>query len=349
MKKQLLFLSLAAVAGTVNAQVTITSADQPTTLQVFHNTRDTSMTAAPGNSGTGQNYNFTGLLDQSEDSMTFTLPQWTPYGSSYPQTNIAIMVNQGDAYIYGVMNSTSLEIHGQAADPFGNGIIPLTFTNPETQMIFPAAYGSSFADTAGGTNQFYLGYDPGVGFTIDSVRIRTTIHKTADFDGSGSATSPLGTFNVLRQNTYRRQLDTIDIFAFGNWAYEFFTQMDSTRTYAYWTNGIGFPIVELTDQDDLGQITEASWLKQLPTVTGIPVSETSSMVVYPNPATDAITFQTEETEGSIELMDMTGRVVKTVVINSNATRVDVTDLAAGMYTYRVIGTSVTTGQVQVTR
>lgn len=346
MKKQLLFLTLAAAAGTLNAQVTITAADQPTPLQVFHTTRDTTMTASEGPSGTGQNYNFSGLLDQAEDSVTFTLPQWTQYGSSYPQSNTAIIVNAGDAYIYGNMTSSVLEINGQAADPLGNGIMPLVFSNPETQMIFPAAYGSSFADTAGGHNQFYLGYDPGIGFTIDTVRIRTGIYKNSDFDGSGTATTPLATYNVLRQNTYRLQIDTIDIYAFGSWAYEFFIQRDSARTYAYWANGIGFPVVELTSNDDLGDINVASWMKQAPTLTGVAAHESGNTVIaYPNPSADVITFQTSATEGAIEILDMTGRVVKTAVINSNNTMIDVTDLASGMYTYRVNG--VTTGKVQI--
>lgn len=347
MKKQLLVLSLAAVAGTASAQITITAADQAPMLTVFNQARDTTQTQNEGGSGPSVTYNFAALLNQSEDSLTFTLPQWTPYGASYPQSNLSIVINQGDAYIYSTQSSTMLEINGQAADPLGNGIIPLTFTNPETQMIFPAAYGSSFGDTAGGTNQFYMGYDPGVGFTVDSVRIHTYITKDSDFDGWGSITTPLGTFNTLRQNTYRKQIDTIDIYAFGNWAPAFFSQTDSTRTFTYWTNGVGFPLVELTAQDDLGMITNATWLVSNPTVTGIPANDNSNNIIaYPNPVADVLTIQTTVEEGSIEVIDMTGRVVQTAVINSTSTRIDMSDLAAGMYTYRVVGQN-QQGKIQV--
>jgi hypothetical protein len=257
------------------------------------------------------------------------------------------MVNQGDAYIYTTLNSSVLEVNGQAADPFGNGIIPISFANPETQMVYPASYGSSFGDTAGGISQFYLGYDPGIGFPIDSVRLHTYIYKASDFDATGTLTSPLGTFNVLRQNTYRKQIDTIDIYVFGLWTYEAFTIVDSTRTYSYWTNGIGYPLVELTDQDDLGAITNTWWLTANPTVTGISETNNSSaVVIYPNPANNDFTVQTETSTGSIEVLDITGRVVKTSIINSTLTRVDVSDLASGMYTYRVVGTA-QQGKVQV--
>jgi len=347
MKKQLLFLSLVAVAGTVAAQVTITAADQAPTYSVFNQGRDTTQTQSEGLSGTNQTYNFSALLNQTEDSLTFTLPQFTAYGSSYPMANTVIMVNQGDAYVYADMNPTSMDIYGQAADPLGTGVIALTFSNPETQMVFPAAYGSSFGDTAGGVNQFYYGMDPGIGFTVDSVRIHTLIVKNSDFDGWGSLDSPLGTFNVLRQNTYRWQSDTIDIYAFGNWAPAFYTMTDSARTFTYWTNGIGFPVVELTADFDLGQITNATWLVSMPTVTGIPANDNSNNVIaYPNPVSDVFTIQTTVEEGAIEVVDMTGRIVKTAAINSTSTRLDMSDLAAGMYTYRVVGQN-QNGKVQV--
>lgn len=346
MKKQLLAFSLLSIAGTTFAQTTITAADQPVLLSVYHQATDTTGTQSPGNSGTNQTWAYGSLLNQREDSITFTLPQWTPYGSSYPSSNFALMQNQGDAYIYGMMTSTSLEITGQAADPFGNGVFPLQFTNPETQMVFPASYGVMFSDTAGGTNQFYLGYDPGIGFVIDTVRIHTTIIKDSEFDAWGSVTSPLGTFNTLRQNTFRQQIDTIDIYAFGSWANSFYSQESLSRTYSYWANGYGLPVVELTDEGDQGQISSATWLPAAPMVTGVPVNESNNTTIaYPNPATDVLTIETSAGEGSIELVDLTGRVVKTAVINSNLTRIDVSDLSNGMYVYRVNGAA--QGKVQV--
>ncbi|HTF03842.1 MAG TPA: T9SS type A sorting domain-containing protein [Bacteroidia bacterium] len=348
MKKQVLFLSAVVLAGALSAQVTITTADQPAVGDVYTRARDTTMTQSPGNSGSSQTYAFGALLNQSVDSVTFTLPQWTPFGASYPNSNISVMVNQGDAYIFGDMTPTQFSVQGQAADPFGSGAIPLTFSNPETQMLYPAAYGGSFADTAYGLNQFYFGIDPGIGFVIDSVRVHSWIYKDSEYDGWGSCETPLDTFNVLRQNTYRKQIDTVDIYAFGSWAPAFITQVDSTRTYQYWANGIGFPVVELTDQDDLGQISNAIWLVILPTLTGIPAAEHSTGIpAYPNPSFDVWTFDTPAAEGTLEITDMTGRVVRTVNITRSQTHVSVVGLAAGMYSYSVNGQAM--GKVQVAR
>ena len=347
MRKNLLALSLVALAGSAFAQTTITAADQPMIMEVFQQATDTTQTQSEGASGTGQTYAFTGLLNQGQDSVTFTAPQWTPDSATFTSSNICIQVNTGDAYIYANMTGSILEINGQAMDPFGGGMIAVTFADPETQMIFPASLGSSFTDLAGGTSQFYLGYDPGIGFTIDSVRIHTYINKTSNYDGDGTLQSPLGTFNVLRQNTFRKQIDTIDIYAFGSWAPAFYSQVDSARTYSYWANNIGYPVVELTDQDDLGQITEAKWLVSNPAVTGIPTNHNDHVITaYPNPVADVLTIQTVVENGSIEIIDMTGRVVKTATINSTTTRLDLSDLTAGMYTYRVVGTA-QQGKVQV--
>lgn len=348
MRKQVLFGSLIALAGTAGAQVTITSADQPHVFQVYHQAQDTTGSQNPGPSGPSQTYTMT-LLNQGIDSLTFTAPQWTAYGANYPQSNLCIIQNQNDGFIYANMTNTVLEINGQAADPFGNGTIALTFSNPETQMIFPAAYGGTFSDVAGGVNQFYMGYDPGIGFPVDSARIHTYISKEANFDGWGTITSPLGTFNVLRQNTERTQVDTIDIYVFGMWTNAIYSQQSTSRIYSYWTNGIGFPVVELTDDGDQGQISDATWLQRMPTVTNVTeTANDNTVTAYPNPAADVLTIQTSVDKGSIELIDMSGRVVKTVMINSKVTRVNVADLAAGMYTYRVTGTN-EHGKVQVAR
>lgn len=348
MKKQLLLVSGLVALTSLSAQITLTSADLPQLYSVPHQATDTTMTQSPGNSGSNQTYVFTGLLNQQEDSVTFTLPQFTPYAASYPGANMAQIVNQGDAFVFLFSDNSGLEVHGQAADPFGTGVVAIGFTNPERIMAFPAAYGSSFADTASGVTQFYLGIDPGIGFVVDSVKIHSWIHKDSEYDGWGTCQTPLNTFNVLRQNTYRHQVDTIDIFAFGQWAPNFFSQTDSTRTYTYWANSVGFPIVELTDQDDLGQITNCTWLVAMPAVTGIPVNETPAGTIsaYPNPATYVLNFETPSAEGTVEITDMAGRVVKTINVTSSQTRVDISELASGMYTYRLAGQA-TAGKVQV--
>lgn len=80
---------------------------------------------------------------------------------------------------------------------------------------------------------------------------------------------------------------------------------------------------------------------------GIPANLENGVKVYPNPAHDQLTIETETPEGIAELIDLSGRVVKTTAINTNVTRIDVNDLAEGMYVCRVNGTA--TAKVEVIR
>ena len=61
------------------------------------------------------------------------------------------------------------------------------------------------------------------------------------------------------------------------------------------------------------------------------------MTVYPHPATDHVTVRIERAigKGSLNVMDLNGRVLRQVPIAGGETLVDVAGLPAGMYLVRV--------------
>jgi len=60
-----------------------------------------------------------------------------------------------------------------------------------------------------------------------------------------------------------------------------------------------------------------------------------SINVYPNPVDHTLIIeQTEKTIDNLFLMDLTGRILKDIAINSNRTMVDVSDLSSGLYFLR---------------
>lgn len=69
-------------------------------------------------------------------------------------------------------------------------------------------------------------------------------------------------------------------------------------------------------------------------------SKESSIQVYPNPASDQLTFALpKEMLGiakSIEVYDALGKNVKTIAITSSETKIDVSDLAKGVYSCRIV-------------
>lgn len=71
----------------------------------------------------------------------------------------------------------------------------------------------------------------------------------------------------------------------------------------------------------------------LDTTTGINELESISFEVYPNPAKETITVQTEINKNTtLQLLDITGRVVFTTSLSAATTSVDIAMLPAGVYT-----------------
>ncbi len=352
MKKSLLFLFACGIVSVASAQITITQNDIAPLYSAVLQNNDTTPTVTEGNPGTNQTYNLTALNNQGTDTLLFTLPQFTPAGSSFPGSNEAVIFNTNQAYIYFNITNTSFQIAGQSFDPLGNGLINMAFTDFEKNLDFPTNYNSNFTDVAFGEAYTYLGYDPGIGFQVDSVHIHTTVMKNSIADGWGSATTPLGTYNVLRLNTLRHQLDTIDIQVMNTWLPAAFTQDDSSRTYTYWANGVGFPLAELTDYQDLGVISSATWIPALPQQIGVnEFANIPDMSVFPNPSVETVNFASNGSSVVlINILNSNGQIVRTASVTGDKTSIDVADLATGMYFYQatdINGTILEKGKINV--
>lgn len=76
-----------------------------------------------------------------------------------------------------------------------------------------------------------------------------------------------------------------------------------------------------------------------------------SLSVYPNPASEIINFSIDYNKATtVQMMDITGRVIETVNFNMNNAQVDVRNYNAGVYLYQVLnneGQVVKTGKVTV--
>ena len=90
-------------------------------------------------------------------------------------------------------------------------------------------------------------------------------------------------------------------------------------------------------------------------VTTISVNEHQTIVIsaYPNPASDQFFLETNSHEVSqLQMIDITGKLVKSVHVNSSLVEIDVANLKNGLYIYRVLdrnGAVVKTDKVSVAR
>jgi hypothetical protein len=83
---------------------------------------------------------------------------------------------------------------------------------------------------------------------------------------------------------------------------------------------------------------------------GIVTPEAASFSMYPNPAGDQLTVQTNGALQVIEICDMSGRVVQTVAATGSTTVIETASLAPGLYLVNVRSASgVSTQKLTISR
>jgi hypothetical protein len=344
MKKSLLFISAFFMsAAASNAQITITSADVASPVKVIRQATDTMPTGYTiGSAGASQTWNMATLANGGEDTLTFVTASWGPDAASYPSANLAVKQGWQNFYAYATSNSSTLTIVGTAGNAdFGTGPVQIKQYNSPGEIImnFPATYMTTF------TNNFTTttpAFDAGLsGSGIDSVKMKSEVKKTVLVDAWGTLATPLGTFNVLRTKETKISHDTTSVL-FTGFGWDPFpgtpqTGADSTTSYSWWANGVGFPLVSIT-LDSAGAMSQVQWLVVTPTAGINEASASIDMNLYPNPAQNSITFELDaEKVSAIGLFDVTGQLVGAQEVKGDKTTVDVSGLANGVYSYALIG------------
>ena len=67
-------------------------------------------------------------------------------------------------------------------------------------------------------------------------------------------------------------------------------------------------------------------------VLGLDNETATTVSVYPNPSSEIVTIESNMTEGSIQIMDLTGKVIANEMINGVSTSFNTSALTNGMYT-----------------
>lgn len=262
MKKNLLFPILMLAALFVNAQITITSNDLPSTGQTFR----TSISFELGSYNfeeTGANYtwDFSDLGSMMQRQSTYVPVTQVPIifwpfflGSANQATEIEefnlipeLPIDGG----YQFYNKTA----AQYAD-IGIGLnlgglpIPLKFDNPDVLYKFPMSVG--YTDVSNSDLSFTL---PDVAhITVERTRI-------SEVDGWGTLTTPYGTFQTIRLKSHVFEYDSIYLDTLG-------VPLVFNREYIeykWFGNGHGLPLLVATDDEFIGaSITYIDSLRIIP-------------------------------------------------------------------------------------
>jgi hypothetical protein len=155
-------------------------------------------------------------------------------------------------------------------------------------------------------------------------------------DAWGMLTTPLGTYSVLRSKETKITKDSADGKTALGWRNVLKTK-DSTTTYSWWTNGIGYSLATAT-MDSTNGVKSVQFLTTIPPTGITELTAAADEKVYPNPAQNEINFVADASkQKEIKVYDIAGRLLDAVMVNNTVTTFNTSAYANGIYTYSIIG------------
>lgn len=348
MKKNLLHLIALAITTNAWAQITINSADLPTTsvLYVRDNAQNTSVIDL---NVTGPNtiWDYTGLTSNGLDTIQYMTVASTNFAYQLyfnspfsPDYDSDLAINGVDFPSIPLVPITITDVvnyfkkannDGYYQTGFGASIsgIPasIKYTPRDKVLPLPCTFGLTQ------TNPFEWNFQVP---TIGAYGQRKT--RTVEVDGWGTLNLPNdGTYNVLRVKSTIEGVDTlyIDQFSFG-------IAIPSTQTeYKWYAQGEGEPILSVNE--GIAGIT-ANYKHHEPTGIDNKNILHNKFDVFPNPSNEItqIKYYTPITGSvTILMLDITGKVVfnqqEQSIANSNNTfQVNISHLPSGFYTLQIL-------------
>ena len=290
----------------------------------------------PGNSGANQVWNFFSITPEYLDSMQFTNPFWTQYGNFFPGANLASKWDTLSTYLDYYLNDTSaFYILGSAGDLYQTGInCSMNYIPKYKYMDWPAYYGNIFSSSSLAYLYTYTGMGPS---GPDSIMQRAHRSSVVDIDAWGTMNIPLGSFICLRAKKTDTEIDTIWYYYDSiGWDTPFVYSGTATY-YEWWTNAasVRFPLVTLS-VDQAGQTSSIAWVYSFTSTSGIEEStQKNEIIVYPNPVQDIIFIESKYL-GTLELSDISGKILRTWQQKSLSEVIDVSDLKNGIYFLKIM-------------
>lgn len=341
---KLFFLPLAGVAlfaAQASAQITITSADLPTTSTSLINGTDSTSGYTPGSpSSSAQTWNFAPLKAQKSAKVKFMAPASTPYSAKFSSSdNLADTTTGVSGYYYFDNNASQFSVQGVEEvvnGPYSTSFQVFINLNPEyVQATLPATYGTELNGVSKGKYEF----NPGglIATVYDSLKVSTQISYWDTVDAFGTMTTPTGTYQVIRENHWDITIDSAKgRSSGGSWSTLEATKV-TTHEYNWYANGIGYILVQMVMDSTSSTVHYVIWDTTAPAPAGInEISASGKVSVYPNPCTNQVNFVTIGHNTSyINIFDVTGRKVEAVEMKNNMVNVNTASYASGMYLYNM--------------
>lgn len=240
-----------------NAQITFNSADLPIPGDSLPTAQDTLPSGVgPGNAGANQTYVLTNVTPRVYQTSVHQTVAQSGYSGTFPTATNAITPD-GASYGFFKKTTSAYTGLGLAGDLLQNGsIFTVTFSPTFDTYHFPTQYGGSFSgnygfvQTASGSQ---------VGQPVDQVRITFTSTYTDNIDGWGTVTTPVGTYDCLRQHRVENTHTLVEykLFSFSPWA-TLSNTYATVHAYNYLTKEAMGPVATV-NADSTNTVTSVTW------------------------------------------------------------------------------------------
>ncbi len=345
--KNFLLFAAAVCSVSLNAQITVTSADMPnagdSVLVSFTATMDSNDVTL---SGANRLWDYSALIPDVQRYEKFDAPStfpspfnliFNPFNTSYGNENNILTslpipgITLDMAYDFLKESTTKFRQIG-AGYTISGAPLPFYYTSDDVIYRFPMNYFNT------DTSDYKFGLPiPTIGY------YGQTGHRENFVDGWGTLITPLDTFNVLRIISTIAAVDTIYLDAFG-----FGTNINRPLRYEFkWlANGMQIPVlkVDATDVGGAVSVNNIEWIDTL--IAGVPLlsiadhstSELNS-ILYPNPAIDNSVLEytlSASSKVKISIMDVVGKTIAVLAEESQSLGtykqiIPVSELSNGIY------------------
>ena len=329
-------LTLGSVPS-ADAQVTITANGLFTIGSRYQVGVDESAAATPGNNGTDLSWNFSTLNADVSKIVDVRAPQNSPFGTQLAG-NRAVVENNDEAAEYITVSPTQLLSHGRVFEEEGVQV-PLALDPPMVVLNLPAQYYQNHSGVSRTRVTSYLGMDIGLGFVVDSIRIRSHLAYLSEVGGWGTVITPLGTFEAIKQYLQINGTDSIDFYRADQelWLEGVDVSNSTERSWSWWTSDHNIPVFKLSSDEDGDTGYRAEWIEADLNTTSInDHTAVDGLVVFPNPAIDQVTVALEGFGmATYSIHDVSGKRVQEGRLTADRPSIPVMHLERGTYTLRV--------------
>lgn len=311
--KHLILSSALFCAGAGIAQTTLNSSDvSPSIGDVFELTEADYV--SPGPSGANQTWDFSNLnLSSSFSHVSNDAPDAT-----YPNTTIKSTTLTNGNFISNTshVELSNTEMNLWAVESAQSDIV---YSDPQLGMFFPMTLNASQTDD----------------FEAEVIQGGQTMDRTGDvtitIDGSGTLILPSGTYtNVLRLHVVTNIVDE----------YQGFTFLSETESYAWYVAGTPSYLLQIIEMTTSAGSLQSTIVLTDDAVSVEEVDPLSDLTISPNPFSNELKLDGLESKiEKVEVYDLTGKIVKTVILDENIseTTLDTSELEKGMYMLSLFG------------